>query len=116
MVGTSLDRCGSCSRCDASGRALLSLHERADAAGETKNARAAFALDLLGGEPERRNTTVHRQALAGFGSIEGRRDAKDLAPPFAERDGEAAFAAELGVGQGAPRDHVGLVRTLRLHA
>src|SRR6185437_12865374 len=68
--------------------------ERADAAGEAKDARSAFALDLLGAEPKRRDAAIHRQAIARRRAIERRRDAKDFAPPLAERNSKSALPAQ----------------------
>src|SRR5690348_5072956 len=95
---------------------MFVLHQRADAARKAQDARPAFALDLLGAEAKRGNAAIDRQAVAVRRAIERGRDAKNFAPPRAEGDGEAALLAERDVWQRAPRDVIGLVRTLRLHA
>ncbi len=47
--------------------------------------------------------------------VERRGDAKDLAPPFAERNRKSPFLAEFDVGQRSLPHIIQFVRTFRLH-
>src|SRR6185437_13506587 len=90
--------------------------ERADAAGEAEDARPAFALDLLGAEPKRRDAAIHRQAIARRRAIERRGDPKDFPPPFAQRNSKAALPAQFDIRQRPLLHIVELIRTFCLHA
>src|SRR6516225_774387 len=95
---------------------VSACRQRADAAGKTQDTRPAFPFDLFGVEAEGRNPAIDSQAIAGLRPIERRCDAKDLASPFSQRNGKAAFLAELHFRKCPPLDSVGLVRTFRFHA
>src|SRR6185437_15904420 len=82
---------------------------------QAQDARAAFALDLLGAEAKRGNAAIDRETVAAGGAIEGRGHAEDFAPPFAERKRKAALLAELDVGQRPARDIIGFLGTFWLH-
>src|ERR1700694_3676634 len=64
--------------------------QRADAVRETEDARPAFALDLFGAEAKRGDAAIDGKAIARRRPVQRRRDAKNLAPPFAERDRKSA--------------------------
>ena len=51
----------------------------------------AFALDLLGAEAKRGDAAIDGKAIARRRPVQRRRDAKDLAPPFAKRRSSARW-------------------------
>src|ERR1700730_3982591 len=97
-------------------RCLAVGHQRPDAAREAEDAWPAFALDLLGAEAKRGDAAIDGKAIARRRPVQRRRDAQDLAPPFAERNGKAAFLAELDIRQHSRLHVVRLFRTLGLDA
>src|SRR5260370_19781945 len=88
------------------GRLAVS-HQRPYAAREAEDARPAFALDLLGAETKRGDAAIDRKTIARRRPVERGSDAKNLAPPFAERDRKSALLAQLHVGQGSRLHIVG---------
>src|SRR5439155_26774565 len=74
-------------------------HQRADAARQAQHARSAFALDLFGVETKRGNAAIDGKAVARRRPVQRCGDAKNLAPPFAERNRKAALLAKLDIRQ-----------------
>src|SRR6185295_4555042 len=97
------------------GGILVVGDQRADAARQAQHARPAFALDLLGVETKRGNAAIDGKAVARRRAVQRRGDAKDLAPPFAERNRKAALLAKLDIRQRPRLYIVGFFRTLGLH-
>src|ERR1700716_62537 len=91
------------------------IDKRSNAAGKAKDARPAFAFDLLGGKAKRGNSAIHGKTVACRGAIKRRRDAEDFPSPFAKRNRESPLLAELDVRQRPPLDILGFLRTLRLY-
>src|SRR3954468_10355002 len=90
-------------------------HQRADAARQAQHAWPAFTLNLFSVEAKRGNAAIDGKAVARRRAVQRRGDAKNLAPPFAERNRKAALLAKLDIRQ-RPRLHtVGFFRTLGLH-
>src|SRR5437879_3633996 len=88
--------------------------QRADAAREAEDPWPTFALDLLGAEAKRGDAAIDGKAIARRRPVQRRGDAKNLAPPLAERDRKTALLAEIDIRQ-HPRLHVvGLFGTLGL--
>src|SRR4051812_28737017 len=59
-------------------------NQRLDAAGEPKDARPAFALDLFSGKSKRGDAAIDGETLARRRAVQRRGDAKNLAPPFSQ--------------------------------